>query len=521
MAGLPMEPIKKAGVHPDDVRNADIAGSLGGDLPPVRAPFRVTEGEAVPWAVRRVGDAYWPAGTLPPEEPVSEPATGVAASEPSDAGRVESIAPPSPPVPVGPPSGATAVPPDAVVTAGASVPGAGTAPQAESVAGVASSPVVAGGSWGEAGGFPRPPKSRAEVVARGPIFVEALKDPLSIVMAVLLGGLAGGFGAYLGWRLGAEQEAKLVRGEAEKQVNAVRAESEARQKDLDNKLRAAEGRVADIARANAVLETQGRERANALAEARAASAALQGQMDALKKAQAEGEGAAGRVADLVTLRTEQERLQGLLLGAVGDTCEVGTDGPYVFVRPKVPLYGEGSGKPAEAVVDAMKKVAGVVKAYDGPYRLHVEGHTDASPGPTVAGQGSNLYAGAMRALEIAQVFADAGIPASKMALLSEGEAFPRRAGKDAESVKVNRRVELVFAPSRKVEIVAAEVSPPGGGAGTAAVPKAVPVKPETGAQAQSGGTTSSAPPAAAREPAPVAPAVIKAETTREGAQPTR
>jgi hypothetical protein len=125
----------------------------------------------------------------------------------------------------------------------------------------------------------------------------------------------------------------------------------------------------------------------------------------------------------------------------------------------------------------------------------------------------------MRALEIAQVFSDAGIPASKMALISEGEAFPRRAGKDAESVKVNRRVELVFAPSRKIDAVAAEVSPSGGGAGAVTVPRAVPVKPET--DAQSGGATTSAPPAAAREPAPEAPAVIKAETTREPAQSTR
>jgi len=484
-----------------------------------------------------VGDTYWPAGISP--DPVqiqedSEPRPTAAASGDQ----------PKPSVAEGPAQ---------------QVPDMG-----KQVGGTA----VAGGTWGEAGGFPRVPKRQGEVTPRGPVWLDALKDPISIVMAVALAGLMGGFGAYLGWRMAAQQEAARLQRDADNKVSAARAEFEVRQKALETDLEGARSRLADVERANAAMEKQGKEGTKAVAEAKGALAALQQKFDALQKTQAQNEERAQSVADLLALRGEQARLVGSLQEVVGDVGEVGTDGPYVFVRLKTRLYAENSSRPAEAVVAAVKKVAAFAKAYEGPYRLHAEGHTDANPGPTAAGEGSNLHTGAMRALDIARVLVDAGVAPSRVALLSQGEAFPLRASKTDDSVGINRRVELVFAPSRTIAPVAVEEPAPP--VTTAEIPKAVPVAPTavpaipvapaavpaaapatvapaptttvapaptttvapapTTTVAPAPATTVAPAPATvapavpvatprAREPVPVAPAVIKSGTPRERVKP--
>lgn len=510
-----MEPSSDAGAQPGDLRVGDPAIVPANDGRAPSAPFRLREDADVLRAVRRVGEDYWPEGIAPQQEGAQESGPCAASAAAPEVGPIPS--PPPPEVPVAVSTGMSVV---SVAGAPGRADGGG-APQPTSAAGPA---LVASAPWGEAGGFPRAPKSQMDFGPKGPIFFEAAKDPLSILMAVLLAGALGGLGAYLGWRLGGQEAARQTREGLEQRLASARGESEAREQEQAKQLQEARARVAEVERANAALELQGKEREKAGAAAQAAAQALQEQIEALKKEKAEGDGTAGKVADLVTLRGEQERLAGLLREAVGEACEVGTDGPYVFVRPKVPLYGEGSNKPGQAMVDAMKKVVGVAKAYGGPYRLQVEGHTDASPGPTVAGPGSNLHAGAMRALDIAQVLVDAGVPAPKMAIVSQGEAFPVRAGADAGAAKANRRVEIVFAPTRNVIASAPEPATPA----DAPVPRAVPVamEPPAGAPAPKPVPTPApapaavaAPPPPAQEPVPEAPAVIESGTAAEPVKP--
>lgn len=512
-----MEPSSETGAQPGEMRRDEGAvAPVPGDRAPGR-PFRVGEGADLPRAMRRVGEAYWPEGVVP--EPGGD-GDFPEAVEPDRAGGGVAPFPESPPVPPPPPpmpppmpvAAVAAVPPTEAAPIGAvGAPGIGGPADAMRPEGGAAPAMLSGGTWGEAGGFPRPPKSQVVADVRGPVFFDAAKDPVSILMAVLLAGVVGGLGTYLGWRLGAQEAAQKTREETERRLALASGEWGAREQELSKQLQEARARVAEVERANAAVETQGKEREKALAALQAAAQAQQEQIEALKKAQSDGEGASARVADLVALRGEQERLLGLLREAVGEACEVGADGAYVFARPKAPLYAEGTGKPSDAVIGAIKKVAGVVKAYDGPYRLQVEGHTDASPGPTAAGQGSNLHAGAMRALDIAQVLVDSGVPASKMTLVSQGEAFPLRTGDGPAVAKANRRVEIIFAPTRAVVATALEVAPPAGGAGETRAPRAVPVVDVPAPAA--------APATPARDPVPAAPAVIEAGTTPEVPKP--
>lgn len=517
-----MEPSSEAGAQAGDMRRGEgaVVPTTEGRGPGL--PFRLKEDADLPGAVRRVGEDYWPeamgaAEATAPLPPIPGP---------------PSLAPiaPTPPTEIPPVAGAPVPPPPPMPMPAAAAPGerlgegdSGAVPPAPPgpppAPGLPSPVAQAPVAWGEAGGFPRPPKSVAVPDVRGPVFFEALKDPVSILMAVLLAAVVGGMGAYLGWRLGGEEALRHARQETEKRLISATAEAEARQSELEKQLQEARARVAEIERANAVIEQQGKEREKALAAAQAMIGPLKEEIEGLKQAKAAGEGASAEVGDLVALRGEQGRLVGLLREAVGEACEVGEDGPYVFVRPKAPLYAEGSNKPAEAIIEAMKKVAGVAKAYGGPYRLQVEGHTDSSPGPTVAGQGSNLHAGAMRALDVAQVLADAGVSAATMSLISQGEAFPVRAGADAAASKANRRVEIVFAPTRTVVPTApaapvAEPLAPAGGAASPAetpeAPRAIPVV-TIPPEAQT--------PPAPNDPAPEAPAVIQTGTVREAEAP--
>lgn len=460
------------------------AGLPGETLPQSRVPFAVGENAPIRSGPRPVGDAYWPAGIERPSEAIEMRSGGGDVKNP----QIQEAKPP------------------------ATVPEVPTVPRQNPVAATTNA-----GSWGEAGGFPKAPQRQAPIAPRGPIFFDAIRDPICIIMAVVLAGLIGGVGAYLGWRLGAQREAARMRAETENRVASAKAEFEGRLKTVDGELEGARARLADLERANAALDAQGKEREKANADAKAALGALQAKFDALTKSQAENESASRRVADLMPLRAEQERLMKLLQEAVGDGCEVGTDGPYVFVRPKTKLYADNSNRPADAVIGLMKKVAEFEKTYQGPYRLHVEGHTDSSPGPTAAGEGSNLHAGAMRALDIARVLVEAGLPASSVTLQSQGEAFPLRTGKGDDSVATNRRVELIFAPTRTVAAIAVEepaqptqaVKP----AEAPNVPRAMPVAPAAqvipSAPAQATG---------AREPTPRAPAIIRAGTAREPAK---
>ncbi len=521
-----MEPSSEAGAQAGDMRRGEgaVVPATEGRGPGL--PFRLKENADLPGAVRRVGEDYWPeamgAAEAPaPLPPIPEPPSlaPLAPMPPPEMSPISPLPvapvqqpPPMLPMPAAPAPGALLGEGDRVAVPPAP-PGLPPAPALPSP--VPPSPVA----WGEAGGFPRPPKSVAVPDVRGPVFFEALKDPVSILMAVLLAAVVGGMGTYLGWRLGGEETLRQAREETEKRLISATADAEARHSELEKQLQEARARVAEIERANAVLEQQGKEREKALAAAHAMIGPLKEEIEGLKQAKAQGEGASAQVGDLVALRGEQGRLVGLLREAVGEACEVGEDGPYVFVRPKAPLYAEGSNKPAEAIIEAMKKVAVVAKAYGGPYRLQVEGHTDSSPGPTVAGQGSNLHAGAMRALDVAQVLADAGVPAAKMSLISQGEAFPVRGGADAAASKANRRVEIVFAPTRTVVATApaapvAETLAPAGGAASPAempeAPRAIPVV-TIPPEAQT--------PPAPNDPAPEAPAVIQTGTVREAEAP--
>lgn len=111
------------------------------------------------------------------------------------------------------------------------------------------------------------------------------------------------------------------------------------------------------------------------------------------------------------------------------------------------LFTSGSAEPSSIALDAVQKVAEVLRPLSNPVRI--EGHTDDRPIHTLQFP-SNWELSAARAARVVREFVHAGMAPNRFAIVGFGEYRPVSDNADADGRNANRRVVLsVFADPSK------------------------------------------------------------------------
>ena len=296
------------------------------------------------------------------------------------------------------------------------------------------------------------------------------------------------------------QAAQAELAESRRQLAAMRQEMEA----LDRQVRAdratIEARLSDIARLSEQVRTltalrdqlerqareamarageqeQGRRAAEARAEeaarlgesARAQVALLSRQIEelrnqlarlgaALEAAEAEARQKDVQIANLgqrlnAALAARVEELQryrsdffGRLRDVLGERPEVRIVGDRFVFQSEV-LFPPGSAELSERGQQQIREIARVMKEIsarippDLPWILRVDGHADRTPIRTVR-FASNWELAAARAIAVAQLLIQEGLPANRVAATSFGDNQPLDAADTPDAYARNRRIEL-------------------------------------------------------------------------------
>lgn len=133
------------------------------------------------------------------------------------------------------------------------------------------------------------------------------------------------------------------------------------------------------------------------------------------------------------------------LGAGGDdvTWFQGPEGPVVRIQDQI-LFRSGSQSVSNEGKALLAKLAPTLLSSGA--KLRVEGHTDSDPVKVSADKypHGNLDLSAERALEVASLLIEDGVPAERVSLAGYGEFRPVAANDTPEGKKKNRRVEIVL-----------------------------------------------------------------------------
>lgn len=135
-------------------------------------------------------------------------------------------------------------------------------------------------------------------------------------------------------------------------------------------------------------------------------------------------------------------------GGDGDvTWFQGPEGPVVRIQDQI-LFRSGSHNVSNEGKALLAKLAPEL-AGSGAF-LRVEGHTDSDPVRLNADKypHGNLDLSAERALEVAAILIENGVPSDRVALGGYGEFRPVAANDTPESKRKNRRVEIVLLQQR-------------------------------------------------------------------------
>ena len=220
---------------------------------------------------------------------------------------------------------------------------------------------------------------------------------------------------------------------------AVERDEQAR---LEAERRAAEGRVerarteADVARGEAERVAAAKRQADLDAE-RARRETAQAQTEA-QRAQAT---AAQAEASAEQARREKEALQQRLYVSLSEILETRREARGLIVNLSDVLFDTGKATLKPGAREKLSKLAGIMLAYPGAYRLEVEGHTDA-----VGSDESNFKLSEARANSVRDYMLESGIkPDRIVAARGFGETRPVASNDTAAGRQVNRRVEIIIA----------------------------------------------------------------------------
>lgn len=131
----------------------------------------------------------------------------------------------------------------------------------------------------------------------------------------------------------------------------------------------------------------------------------------------------------------------------------------VKMKDKI-LFSSGSTRLNKEGQEALEKVAQALKDVQGKL-IRVEGHTDNVPVPADAKTefDSNWELSTTRALVVVKLLQEQGVPPTMLSALGYGEYQPIASNQTAEGRSLNRRIEIVLAPSEQAPsaVVAASV----------------------------------------------------------------
>lgn len=202
---------------------------------------------------------------------------------------------------------------------------------------------------------------------------------------------------------------------------------------------------ADAAKARgAELENELAARQDELEASRARTKELETRVDELSSSKSKLESAK---AELERKSDEYERMASALRSQIAaGRVELTELRGRVTVKMKDKiLFSSGSASIGKEGQEALAAVAGVLKDVEGKL-IRVEGHTDDVPvgGKTFA---SNWELSTARALAVVRFLQDAGVEPTRLAAAGYGEFQPIAPNDTPEGRSLNRRIEIVLAPS--------------------------------------------------------------------------
>lgn len=180
-----------------------------------------------------------------------------------------------------------------------------------------------------------------------------------------------------------------------------------------------------------------------------ANARLEADSEALKTELAMGGAAAleaGFGQDFEDKLAEYERMLGGLSGPLADAQRFDLeDGSTLYMVPDAILFDSGS---ADLGAEGRKKLTQIAKEIEArPHgRVWVRGHTDSDrvvkPATKARFPHGNLDLSSRRAVEVAALLTQAGIPEEAVAVIGFGPYLPLRPNDSADNKRLNRRVEI-------------------------------------------------------------------------------
>ncbi|MCR9145148.1 MAG: OmpA family protein [bacterium] len=122
-------------------------------------------------------------------------------------------------------------------------------------------------------------------------------------------------------------------------------------------------------------------------------------------------------------------------------------GRMIIVLPSDVLFDSGSAAISDDGRKTLGEVARVLAGVD--RRFQVEGHTDSKP---IRGgrYKSNWELGAARAIHVAGLIIDGGVPETRISAATFGETRPVASNDDSTGRRANRRIEIVVVPELNV-----------------------------------------------------------------------
>jgi outer membrane protein OmpA-like peptidoglycan-associated protein len=215
-----------------------------------------------------------------------------------------------------------------------------------------------------------------------------------------------------------EETARARTSMQQAQVEAERARQQALEARRD-----AERAAAEVAQARATL-------GQAQTEAERARAS-----ETLARAEADRAQAEARQA-----REESKEMQARLQRSLSEILEVRREARGLIVSLSDVLFDFDRASLTPGAREKLSRLAGILLAYPGRFRIDVEGHTDS-----VGSHGYNQRLSEDRARSVASYLREAGIPGARIASVQGfAETRPVATNDTAAGRQVNRRVELVI-----------------------------------------------------------------------------
>lgn len=242
----------------------------------------------------------------------------------------------------------------------------------------------------------------------------------------------------------AQSDADRARTEADRSAtdaDRARTEADRATTDADRARLEAERSRADADRAQRSEREEMTRAANEAALSRAREARAQSETETAKanEAAASNDAMRSRIQALDALRERDAARQGLYV-SLSEILETRREARGLIVNLSDVLFDTGQATLKPGAREKLSKLAGILLAYPGGYRIEIEGHTDS-----VGTDDSNLRLSQGRADSVHDYLLHSGLKADRMmAGRGLGESTPVATNDTAAGRQVNRRVEIII-----------------------------------------------------------------------------